>query len=525
MKRIKVDNKQESLILTGMIISDRFLRDIQTVLDIKLLKSSHSRKIAKWCLDYFKEFQKSPGAHIQDIFNEKAENGKIQDEDIQMIGNVLDRISKEFSRSDVFNAGYVLKLAEKYFNIAHTKKICEEVLENIDSNPFESTDLLLDYAPKKVPSSVGYDVLTDMELIKRSFEEVQKPLFKMPGALGLLINNELTRGSFVGLLGPEKIGKTWNLLEFGIQAAKSRLNVAFFQAGDMTDEQQTRRLSIRITGRNDQKRFCGKVFVPVYDCFHNQTDKCDIRERKSKYGLDGIKTIKELHEILKNKREREEFIEDQNRSGYKPCDYCRRNKKLKWSYSGSVWYKTELVKPLNWKDAFKATKKFRRQMGGKNFKLVSYPNFTLTVREIESVLDAWAEQNGFIVDVLILDYADLLHPEENMDYRHQQNRIWMRLRSISQKYDNLLITATQADADSYGKEYLELKNFSEDKRKYAHATCFISLNQTQEEKNMGIIRYGKMLAREDEFDIRNHVAVMQCLSKGKPHVGSFFKRI
>ena len=74
---------------------------------------------------------------------------------------------------------------------------------------------------------------------------------------------------------------------------------------------------------------------------------------------------------------------------------------------------------------------------------------------------------------------------------------------------------------NYGS-FLNLSDFSEDKRKYAHTTATYSLNQTDEEKKIGIMRLGELVVRESEFDRTRQVKVLQCLQRGRPFIGSYF---
>jgi predicted transcriptional regulator len=192
---------------------------------------------------------------------------------------------------------------------------------------------------------------------------------------------------------------------------------------------------------------------------------------------------------------------------------------------GAVWLELNpAIKTLEWKDAYKTMKRWQRKYNNK-FKLCTYPNETLTMQEINNLLTLWERQDGFVPDVILIDYADILAPDydcNRLDGRGQINRIWQRMRKLSQEKHCLLITATQAAASSYDKETLSLSDFSEDKRKYAHTTATYSLNQTDEEKKIGIMRLGELVIRESEFDRTRQVKVLQCLQRGRPFIGSYF---
>jgi hypothetical protein len=168
-----------------------------------------------------------------------------------------------------------------------------------------------------------------------------------------------------------------------------------------------------------------------------------------------------------------------------------------------------------WKNNFIKKKKF--------FRMSTHPNGTLSVNNIKAILAIW-EKDGFIPDVILIDYADLLIDDKIQgNEREKQNQVWKDLRGLSQASHSLVITVTQADAASYSQNRLGLGNFSEDKRKYGHVTASYGLNQSPDgrEKRIGIMRINKLVAREDYFDQANEVYALQNIGRGQPYIGSF----
>jgi hypothetical protein len=128
-------------------------------------------------------------------------------------------------------------------------------------------------------------------------------------------------------------------------------------------------------------------------------------------------------------------------------------------------------------------------------------NSTTTVADVRASLDEKIK-GGWIPDVVVIDYADILAPEAGaklQDFRHQTNETWKALRRLSQDYHVLVVTATQSDAASYEARLVTRKNFSEDKRKLSHVTGMVGLNQTEEEKSRGIYRLNWIVLREGVF--------------------------
>jgi hypothetical protein len=183
-----------------------------------------------------------------------------------------------------------------------------------------------------------------------------------------------------------------------------------------------------------------------------------------------------------------------------------------------------VVKELTEEEAVEAYKEFFITHK-RRFKLSTHASYSLTVPEIESKLQAWKRDDGFVPDVVVIDYADLLIAPGVKDERDKQHQVWGKLRGVSQNWHCLLVTATQADADSYSKSVLSEKNFSEDKRKHGHVTAEFGLNQDPKgrEKKLGIMRLNKIMIREGDKTLNSEVVVLQNLNKGQPIIESYFR--
>lgn len=191
---------------------------------------------------------------------------------------------------------------------------------------------------------------------------------------------------------------------------------------------------------------------------------------------------------------------------------------------GAPWLKEVTVKnALEAPEARQVVEKFFSHKK-RRFKLSTHPNRTLTTTEMDAVIDNWEREEGFVPDLIIVDYADIMAPEIRADFRHQENDKWMRLRAMSQRRHCLLVTVTQTDADSYDKYLLSLKNYSEDKRKFAHVTAMYGLNQDKDdrEKEIGILRINEVVVREDDFSKQRQAHVLQNLRRGQPCLSSYW---
>jgi len=508
IKSKEVESTTERRIIIGMIVSDAFLRDIVPLYKPTFLRSTFARTIAAWCISFYKKYEKAPGREIQTIFERKVNKGL--DEDLaDLIESFLSELSNEFENTNTFNAQHLVDIAEEHFkgqSLAELFATGKELLR--EGNIKEAEETLAQYRRVERIVAPGFNPFTDKNVIIDAFENTRKPLFTFPGPIGFLLNDQFVREGFIGLMAPDKRGKTWWLMEFAMRALRARCNVAFFGIGDMSRMQLTTRFHIRLVGKSDSEKYCGDLLIPCLDCLHNQMGSCKSKNRASRVPLkDNIKDVVGFNEAP---------------SKYKPCVYCREHNLRK--FKGAVWYKMRKpVEPLTWREGLRIGKRFMKRLQGAEFKVESFPSREINVRGLDNHLDIWEEQTGFVPDVIIIDYADNLGPEDpRIDFRHQENQKWQAARAMSQRRRALVIQATQTDTDAYEREYITMSNFSEDKRKNAHITGMLALNQTPDEKNMGIMRLTWALLREGEYDPTFSVRVLQCLQTGRPCLDSFF---
>jgi len=510
------DSFVERYIVTGLIVSTEYIEQIYPHWKDDVLSAPAARTIARWCLRYFEKYKKAPEREIEKIFTFELKKGTLHKDRAEQIEEVLDSLSSEYSHSSNFNVSYLLDQTRLYMKSRALENHVQAIQNLIEEgNVLEAEAEATNFTPGVGEGQIDIEPFSRKakERIRQAFKEQAKPLIRFGRDIGFFWNRQLVRDSFVAFMGPEKCGKTFMLIELAMRAWRSGCNVAFFQAGDMSEAQQIRRLAIYLARRSDRARYCNDLYIPVMDCIYNQLDTCQEENRESDYGPFVGKKIQDLYNITYD-----ELVEGYHEYGtdYKPCHNCRK-------YRGAIWFTMRpATKPLTWLEAIEVFRKYRKRYRSK-FKLSTYSNESLTVSEIKAQLSIWEKQR-FHADVIIVDYADLLAPDpdiRHIDFRNQNNKIWQRLRSLSQEKHCIVISATQAAASSYEHDLLQLSDFSEDKRKYAHVTAMYGLNQKEEEKRIGLMRINEIVVREDEFDRRRPIKVLQRLQIGRPYLGGF----
>ena len=516
----------ERRICTGLIVCTDYQERVQKIWNSTLLESQELKTIADWSTSYFQKYNKAPDKDIQSIYMEELKTGKIPKANAEYIEELLSSLSDEYGRDTQFNSAYLYDQTIKYLKSKELERHSLEVQELNDAGQVEEAEKLAQsYTPTILEDvDIGLELSSTEALkrIDRAFNETGQPVVNYPGALGEIWNEHFIRGGFVTFLAPEKRGKSHFIMEVALRAIRQKANVAFFEAGDMTESQVLRRICIYVARRSDKAKYCQERYKPCGDCVYNQLDTCQRANRNCDHGIfEGI-TLElfntQIHDfanmaILKKKYE--EF------PNYETCTAYGCKKRI-----GAVWIqKMKRVKPLVAKQAKKELREFFKKYK-RRFKLITYPAGTLTVSEMKKCLNAWERNDGFVPDIIAVDYADLLSADDGKvaEFRHRQDHIWKSLRALSQERHILLLSATQADADSYKKGRLSLSNFSEDKRKLAHVTAQYGLNQDPQgrEKKLGVLRINEIVIREGAFSGDNEVVVLQDLAAGRPYLESYF---
>lgn len=533
----------ERRIIAGLIVSDDYLRRIASFWSDDLIEAPEFKRIARWCLDYWGKYERAPDRDIEQVYLTAIREEAIPKAEAELIEGILTGVSDDYGRGEQFNAAYLYDETVKFFRERELEQHNEAVADLRERGRLDEAEALASsWTPRSWATTRGLDLGTEpgYERLRGAFSKATTPLFTYPGALGELLNRHLVRDGFVAFMGPEKRGKTFWLTDIAFRALRGDpalgrpgCNVAFFQAGDMTESQYLRRLAVHVAGRSDDPAYCRPRWRPVGDCAFNQFDDCDRPDRNGPrdghpfgiYEPDDFAQFKEDEESFQRFDDASEdrlglaSLAKRN-AGYCPCDSfaCDRRRPVVWLE------RVEEVPPLTADHAVNHVRRFFEKHK-RRFRLATYPSGTLTCNEMRSCLDEWEAQDDFVPDVIVVDYSDIMAAVER-EFRHRQNEVWMGLRAISQERHALVATATQTDADSYKSALLKLSNFSEDKRKFGHVTAMWGLNQDPRgrEKDLGIMRLNTLLVREGAFNSTDVVTVLQDLAGGRPFTESFWPR-
>jgi hypothetical protein len=472
LKVERYESTKERAVLVGMVTDAAVLGRIASRWKGDLFLSPYANAVAGMCVEHFRAHGVPPGRGITSLFASWAEEGRSEDT-VALVESFLTGLSDEYERSDPPAAPHVLDMAGEHFNRVRLIRLREELDAHLQANNLEKAEQARAACdPVDLGPGSNFDLLGDRAAVEACFREAdQIDLFSYPEALGNFFRGTLQRDFLLAFFAPEKTGKSWWLMDLAYRALLGGNRVAYFDCGDMSEEQ---------VGRRFLSRVAEHPYIPGEDGLWPYAAKVP------------------------------NWIEPPGVGD--ECAHVNHDDRV---FDG----------PLSFKIAWRAARRLIRQQLGtsKNLRTSFHPNSTINVAGIREKLVA-GKREGWIPDVVVIDYADILAnpPGRYENGRDAINATWKQLRALSQELHCLVVTATQADADSYDKKLLSRKNFSEDKRKFAHVNAMCGINVTAAEKEREVYRLNWVMRREGPFSWNKVVHAAGCLAVGNPAVKSCF---
>ncbi|MBU2060151.1 MAG: hypothetical protein KKB38_20770 [Gammaproteobacteria bacterium] len=493
------DINLENSLLVAFIMSDEFCKEIVPIVKVEYFSAIYSQIVLKWIVRYYNKWKKSPKLHIQDIFNAEAE--KLNKNTVENIELFLQELSDNYSveNNNNFNTQYFIEKAKIYIKKKGLTNIIIRSANFIDEgNIVEAEKELTKIKKIVVDTSIKWKKpFSDSDYIDRVINADNSYLFQFEGKLGEL-TGPLKRNWLIAFMGPRKRGKSFFLTETAILAALSGLKTVFISL-EMNDEEVAARLFQRVLSSsiNCTNR---KVKIPVFDCLKNQEGTCNLTIRVNR---------KKLFNVDERIIPKSKYLKD-----YCVCTVCRGKND---NFVPSIWYDDKIIKPIYTTQVVKKAKALTQSFGlGKNFVILSYPAFTASLSDIAVDLQRMEDYEGFVPDVIVIDYADILKPEAGADKdRDSIDITWMTMKSIAATRKCLLCTATQSNRKSGESRNVKSIDVAEDIRKFNHVDVAFSINQLEDEKRIGIIRIGVAAHRHRQYLELQHAIVLQQLEIGQ----------
>lgn len=360
-----------------------------------------------------------------------------------------------------------------------------------------------------------HEALHDEDAILALADSV-KPFFTLEGELGRQLNSRLKPDNFGVILANQKVGKTTFLVNLAIRASYS-VPTLLISTGDETELKLNARIATNLSCSVTQPEYAGRFAVPVPDCQHSAQGTCPLNlagePRRGKSWKLLIEDGNTPEDLAEGAVPQARTIND---NLYEPCCRCFPNlphdgsrgameaeKQRRRNWKSAVWWQM-LDVDLITKRKLKATKvKFRMSCAGGGLRIMSFPTDHLTVEDLDGILEDLDRRDNFVPSVIVIDYADLMKQSDgrSSDKDHDgMRKIFEGLSALRQKYNNLIITATQTNRLGDEVETHTLRTVGRSAKSADNCTWFLTINQVLAEKRAKIMRTSMLYAREGDCD-------------------------
>ena len=164
-----------------------------------------------------------------------------------------------------------------------------------------------------------------------------------------------------------------------------------------------------------------------------------------------------------------------------------------------------------------------RDQIGHLYRIKSYPRFSANIMDIKRDLDLLEHVEGFVPDIIVVDYADILKPEDrSMAGIEKEDRSWIALAQMAAERHALVVAPTQVTKDAMDTQNISAKHMARWVGKLGHVDVMATLNQSEEEKLLGRARIGIIAHRHANFTPSSNVTILQNLKLGQPNLDSEF---
>lgn len=497
-KRKRVSADDEKQILINMVTSTSFLKEIFHIAKNEYFVTPYAHYVLDWINEYFTNYNEAPKEHITDLYNVYKAN--LSSEELSLVTMFLQDLSDKYEEN--VNEKYYLDKALLYFRKRALEYSNEQIKSLLTIDKIDEAERVMTQYKKVLKDTSKCVNPNDPEYISKVFNEDKEKdrLIKFPGVLGELLG-WFCRGYLVVFQAPFKMGKTHALDECRLLAAQNRIKSVGFNF-EMTSEQLAERYWQRVTGspRNDES---GEFLYPYFDCLYNQIDTCELSQRMNHI------------QLYKSKKPKNpSFTPD----GYKPCDICRSNPKMRHHYKQEIWFRSVNKDAISEEFVKKRTSALTK-MYGDFMRIQCLPRGSANIDDIKQTLDILEYSEGFVPSVITVDYATIMGAEKEAENGNEESKLdktLLKLAGLATERHCLVVTASQVKTEVLKKSSTRMGDASQSSRAvYAHPTIVIGIMQTDSERELHAKRFNVVAHRFKPFNPLAEVVVLQQLDCGQ----------
>lgn len=463
--------------------------------------------LAPFCRDYARKYGEAPGADILP-YVEAAVRACELDPDAMGFFAAASKVTPK-------NAQALISRAQKHYHLLsrqrHADRVQAAVMSDDEEGILEADAELRSHKVGSVRWGDGTSVL-DRSGNAAMFETMPRPIIRLPGHVGNLLNRALTRDALVVGVATAKLGKTATMARISFAGGMAGLQGLYVTIGDDKEPRIRRRMYSCFTGRPVGGEYEEAAVVPLVICKRGAKGECS---RCSGNRLDPFPADKVFAET-----EPEELLAKY--PAFRPCRDCWADGRATHTdFEPMIWWTKDESQPLTPEEADAETGAMAAMFRTGDVHIVYRPKSALTTDALEDMLDRRADKLGRADDFVTIDYPDMMKLPGGREDHEQMRAVWEQLRNIAAERDMLILAVTQANRSGGIIETQTMETVGRTKTAVDNATCAFSLNQTAAERAMGVMRVSVMAAREFKFAPEHQAMCCAWLHVQDPFAESF----
>lgn len=497
----------ESQFASGCICNALFARDFSEIWtpDLSVVKSLDW--LVVFCRDYAKKYNDAPGIDILPYVEAAIRSCDLPEEAMAFFAQAAKNPPK--------NTEALLARAQKHYHLLsrqrHADRISAAIMAD-DEEGIEAADQELRAHKVGADKWPDEEDVTDKRGNAAMADSTPKPLFRLPGYAGVIMNKALTRDAFVVNVGTAKVGKSANGVRVGYAAACEGLHVWALTLGDDKVPRYRRRIFACHSGRPVLTEAEEPQCLPIVVCKRGAKGEC---KRCSGTCLSPFPAEKVFAET-----QPEELLAKY--PDFVPCRDCWRNGRADHpDFEPLVWWIREEHNPLTLAQADEACDEMAGIFRGGSLKVTYRPKGVLSFQKLRDLYNRRADKNGYKDEVIIADYLEMMELPPGKDDYGQLRTLSEQIRNFSTEEDILFYTFLQANRLGGTIETHTMESVGRCKWVLDNCTAGFGINQTPLERAMGLTRINQMAGREFKFAPEHQAMCCSWLHVQDPFAESF----
>ena len=396
----------------------------------ELFSTRAYRKVAQTAFEHIERYGSAPGVHLWDLLERELRQG---DEGI-LLGKTLDAMK---SLNAKMQPQFVMDGLEDFIQKRQLMIAIEQAADLAHNGDLAGAREAL--ASSNISTAGGEGMWFSDEEAMTSFMDINdEDRFPIGIEEFDRLGVQPARKAMFLLVAPPKRGKSWFLVHVGKTGLQYRKNVLH--------------ISLENSAKLTAQRYLQSMFAL------KQNESADVKVARMRRGADSgrIENI-EVESLVKS-------------AGGQPLR------------SATIEHRQAIIKKMR---AFKKRARLRIEY---------FPSGTLTMAMLNALLDKLERVDGFVPDLLILDYPDLMALDRN-NLRISLGSLFVSLRGVAGQRNLALVTATQGGKEAAMANTVNATHVSEDYSKIFTADTIVTYSQTPKEKKSGLARLFVAAAR------------------------------